>query len=158
MIYYIIYPNSQTIVASSFKDAVKKYIKNYEIINNETRIRQMIIADQNNHMNANINYYTQDGRNKMGIDMYPMNNYQIQQFIVQGQPVVINQPPVEQEFKPKLITEYKKNQYYPEFRMSEPPRKRQNILSIIPTMEQPLSPMFSYNSFIPTVFNLPINK
>jgi hypothetical protein len=175
MIYNIILPRPQTIDAMSFKDAIKRYIRDNEIINNESRIRQMIIADQYNHMNANIKYYTQDGRNKMGIDMYPMNYVQVQQLVPQNMvftqqytPVPVPVPataavsvptpvPTQPEFHPKLIANYNKG--YPEFKMSEtPPTRHQNIFSMIPLMEHPLSPIVSYDSFIPTVFNLPVKQ
>ena len=31
----------------------------------------MVVADQNRHMDVSLKYYKHDGRNKVGIDMYP---------------------------------------------------------------------------------------
>jgi len=36
------------------------------------QINNMIITDQTRNMQANIKYYQQDGRNKVGINMFPV--------------------------------------------------------------------------------------
>jgi hypothetical protein len=69
MIYQIISPMAYSLNADSFKEAIKNYIN----FNREMNITQLIIKDQYNHMEARINYYKHDGRNKVGINMYPIN-------------------------------------------------------------------------------------
>lgn len=76
MIFSVIAPILTTIDGDSLKEAIKNFIK----INHKLNIRHMIIKDQQDHFRANIEYYKQDGRNKVGIDMYPIsypfiNNY-----------------------------------------------------------------------------------
>ena len=76
MRFNIIAPIVTTIDGDSLKEAIKNFIK----FNHRLNITNMIIKDQQNHINANIEYYKQDGRNKVGIDMYPIsypfvNNY-----------------------------------------------------------------------------------
>ena len=93
-------------------------------------ITQLIIKDQYNHMEARINYYEQDGRNKVGINMYPINYNQT--MLPYSQPFV---SPYSQPF----ISPY-----------SQP---------LIPALPlSPLSPLSSpYAPFIPTVINIPIS-
>jgi hypothetical protein len=74
MLFTISFPLEDTIDSDSFKDAIKKYIN----INRNIKINQMIIADQSNRMRANIRYYTENGRDKVGINMFPIGwNYPI---------------------------------------------------------------------------------
>jgi hypothetical protein len=51
----------------SFKDALKEFVK----LNRHMNITNMIIRDQAKHYQANIRYYQEDTRNKVGIDVYP---------------------------------------------------------------------------------------
>lgn len=68
MIFQIVFPFESTIYGDSFKEAVKNYIK----LNHNLNITRMIIKDQSKQMEANINYYVEDGRNKVGINMFPV--------------------------------------------------------------------------------------
>jgi hypothetical protein len=68
MEFKIIYPLQSSIYGDSFKNAIKNYIK----INHNLQINNMIITDQTRNMQANIKYYQEDGRNKVGINMYPV--------------------------------------------------------------------------------------
>lgn len=68
MLFQVIAPFETTIFGDSFKDAIKNYIK----LNHNLNITQMIIKDQNRNINAQIQYYKQDGRNKVGINMFPV--------------------------------------------------------------------------------------
>jgi hypothetical protein len=70
----IVYPIESIIYGDSFKEAVKNFIK----LNRDMNITQMVIKDQSKNMQAQINYYQQDGRNKVGINMFPVGlNYPI---------------------------------------------------------------------------------
>ena len=93
MIYQVISPFPYTVHADSYKEAIKNFIN----FNREMNINSLIITDQTNHMDARLKYYKHDGRNKVGIDMYPiaknnlypiMNNVYTQPFT----PVVMNVP------------------------------------------------------------------
>ena len=68
MIYQIVFPIQSTVYGDSFKEAVKNFIK----LNHSLNIRNLILKDQSNQMSATLNYYKEDGRNKVGIDMYPV--------------------------------------------------------------------------------------
>jgi len=70
MIFQVIAPFETTIYGDSFKDAVKNFIK----INHNLNITQMIIKDQQRNIKDQIEYYKQDGRNKVGINMFPINS------------------------------------------------------------------------------------
>jgi hypothetical protein len=69
MIYQIISPFAYTINAETYKEAIKNFIN----FNREMNINKIIITDQTNHMEARLNYYKYDGRNKVGINMFPIN-------------------------------------------------------------------------------------
>ena len=60
MIFQIVFPFESTIYGDSFKDAIKSYIK----LNHNLNISKMIIKDQTKQVQANINYYKEDGRIK----------------------------------------------------------------------------------------------
>ena len=66
-IYQIVYPFQQDIYGSSFKEAVKNYVKTSHDIN----IRNMIIKDQVDHYETILRYYKENDKNKVGIDVYP---------------------------------------------------------------------------------------
>ena len=70
MIYQVVYPIATSIYGDTFKEAIKNYIK----LNHNLNINQMVVTDQTNHMQANIKYYQQDGRNRVGINMFPVPN------------------------------------------------------------------------------------
>jgi len=66
--YQILYPYAMTIDADTFATAAKNYVKTHRDMN----IAHLIMSDQFNHMRkANLNYYTKDGRNKVGISIFP---------------------------------------------------------------------------------------
>jgi hypothetical protein len=70
MIFNVVSPIIATIDGDSLKEAVKNFIK----INHSLNITNMIIKDQSNNIEARIKYYQQDGRNKVGINMFPINS------------------------------------------------------------------------------------
>jgi hypothetical protein len=54
--------------ANTVKDAIKNYIKfhrNYEI-------GQLMMGDQEKHYKAKMKYFKHDGRNKVGINVFPI--------------------------------------------------------------------------------------
>jgi hypothetical protein len=67
MIFQIVAPFTSTMYGDSFKDAIKDFVK----LNRHMNITNMIIRDQAKHYQANIRYYQEDTRNKVGIDVYP---------------------------------------------------------------------------------------
>ena len=123
MIYQVLSPFATTINGDSFKEAIKNFIK----LNHNLNITDMIIKDQTQHMKANLNYYKQDGRNKVGIDMYPIgNNYPLVPMMPTQ--VVVNDP-YNPYNSPSLVA---------------------NFLPMSPISSD-------YNPFIPMVVNIPIN-
>jgi hypothetical protein len=68
MIFNIVSPITATIDGYSFKDAIKNFVK----LNHDLKLSQMIITDQKQNIKANINYYREDSRNKVGIKMVPV--------------------------------------------------------------------------------------
>ncbi len=68
MIFQVIAPFETTIYGDSFKEAVKSFIK----LNHDLKLTEMIIKDQGRNIQAQIKYYQEDGRNKVGINMFPV--------------------------------------------------------------------------------------
>lgn len=66
--YQVISPVVMAIDGNTFKDAVKRFVK----LNYNLNLSNIIITDQSRHMRANFNYFRQDGRNRVGINMYPI--------------------------------------------------------------------------------------
>ncbi len=59
--------------ANSVKDAIKNYVKfhrNYEIT-------QLMMSDQEKHYKAKMKYFKHDGRNKVGINVYPISKGEV---------------------------------------------------------------------------------
>lgn len=69
MSYRIVYPVAMPIDASTFGDAVKKFVK----LNHYMNIEQLILTDQYKHMKANVRYYDVDRHRKASIQLYPMD-------------------------------------------------------------------------------------
>ena len=67
MSFQIVYPIAMTINAGSFKEAVKQYVK----MNYDVNIASIIITDQYKHMKANLKYYNEGPKNKVGISLFP---------------------------------------------------------------------------------------
>jgi hypothetical protein len=94
-IYQIVSPFTATIYGDSFKEAVKRYIK----LNRNININHMIVSDQNSHMRANIRYFNQDGRNKVGINMYPVDP------LVGMAPVAVVRNKSEEKYLPQNVVQ-----------------------------------------------------
>jgi len=59
--------------AETVKDAIKNYVKfhrNYEIT-------QLMMADQKQRYEAKLKYFKHDGRNKVGINIYPQQPFHL---------------------------------------------------------------------------------
>lgn len=70
MIYQIVSPVVQTINGDSLKDAIKNFVK----INDMYSLNKLIVTDQQNaYYNANINYYKNNNKNKVKIDIQKNN-------------------------------------------------------------------------------------
>lgn len=67
MPFQIVSPFVMTIDGTNLKSAIKNFVK----LHHSLKINNMVVADQNRHMDVTLKYYKHDGRNKVGIDMYP---------------------------------------------------------------------------------------
>lgn len=126
MEFKIVYPFESLIYGDSFKEAIKNFIK----INHNLQIHKMIITDQNKHIQAQIKYYQQDGRNKVGINMFPTGfNYPV---------------PIQSSYiNPLIAPTYTNSLVTPTYTNS------------LLTPMSPISPVLNM-PFIPTVINIPI--
>lgn len=52
-------------------DSVKSAIKNYVKFHRQYEISQLMMSDQNKRYKAQMKYFKADGRNKVGINIYP---------------------------------------------------------------------------------------
>ncbi len=66
-IFQIVHPIVTTIDGSSFKEAIKNFVK----LNHRLNLNEIILIDQNNYYTATWKKFKHDGRNKVGIDYYP---------------------------------------------------------------------------------------
>lgn len=75
--FQILHPFVYDIYGDSFKEAVKNFVK----LNHNMNIQDIIIRDQANTQKyrAEVKYYTEEGKNRAGITMYPTNNFMINQ-------------------------------------------------------------------------------
>ena len=67
MSFQIVYPIPMAISADSFKDAVKQYVK----LNYDVNIASLILTDQYRYMKANLKYYKDGPKDKVGISLFP---------------------------------------------------------------------------------------
>lgn len=67
MSFQIVYPITMSLSADSFKDAVKQYVK----MNYDVNLANLIITDQYRYMKANLKYYKEGSKNKVGISLFP---------------------------------------------------------------------------------------
>tara|TARA_A100001015_G_C14522808_1_gene531050 strand:- start:10 stop:546 length:537 start_codon:yes stop_codon:yes gene_type:complete len=67
MPFQIVSPFVMTIDGSSLKSAIKNFVK----VHHSLKLNNIIVADQDRHIKATFNYYKNDGRNRVGIDVYP---------------------------------------------------------------------------------------
>ena len=136
--FQVVFPIVADIGGDSFNEAVKNFIK----INHNLNISDMIIKDQSQHMRAQIKYYEQDGRNKVGINMFPIGmNYPLPVVTKDGykRQTVMESPFALSPFMPFLPQVQSPGAVL----LQDSP-----LYSISPT---PISPM----PFIPTVIKMP---
>ena len=69
MSFQILYPSFYTIKAGSFEEAIKNYVK----LNYEAQIANLIITDQNRYIQANLKYYKDNNKNKLGFSLQPIS-------------------------------------------------------------------------------------
>jgi hypothetical protein len=70
MLYHVLSPFPAKIESDNIKDAIKNFVKLYY----NMTINNMILKDSAQHMKAKIKYYQEDGRNKVGINMFPIKS------------------------------------------------------------------------------------
>ena len=136
MLYQIVSPFTADIYGDSFKEAVKNYLK----MNRNINVSSMIITDQMNHMQAYMKYYQQDGRNRVGINMYPITN------------PFLNSPPV------VVVKNEKEEKYIPQNIVQTPVVASTFLPMNVSNQYMPLamSPMSSViQPFTPTVIQMP---
>lgn len=121
MIFQVVFPFESTIYGDSFKEAVKNFIK----LNHNLNITKMIVKDQSKQIEAKMNYYKEDGRNKVGINMFPVG-------LQYPTPIVTNDT-----FIPQQIVDGSQMPFFP----------------LSPLSMSPVSPMSI--PFMPTVINIP---
>ena len=93
MEFKIVFPFESSIYGDSFKEAIKNFIK----INHNLQVTKMIVTDQSKNIEARVKYYQEDGRNKVGINMFPVGpNYPI--------PIVTNDTYIPPRFINPLVT------------------------------------------------------
>lgn len=123
--YQVLSPFATTIYGDSFNEAIKNYIK----LNRQLNITEMIVKDQMNHYQAKMNYYKENSRNKVGINILPVSYDFVNNLLFPNRPIV--------DFSND--TTYVPSQYV------ESPM-------MFPLSPIPMSPI---GSFMPTVINLP---
>lgn len=67
MAYQIVYPITMSINGDSFKDAVKNFAK----LNYSMNLNSIVLTDQARYMKADLNYYRNDNKYKVGISLFP---------------------------------------------------------------------------------------
>lgn len=65
--YQVVQPFYYTISADTVNSAIKNFVK----IHHDLNLNSIIIKDQSKHIQANIKYFTEDGRNRVGINTFP---------------------------------------------------------------------------------------
>lgn len=67
MIFQVVHPVAMTIDGDSFKDAVKNFVK----LNYDLNLASIILTDQARYMKANLNYFSDANKDKVGIKLIP---------------------------------------------------------------------------------------
>ena len=70
MLYTFLQPVHYVLNADTVNEAIKNYVKFHRFHN----INKIMLKDQMNHYKARLKYFKHDGRNKVGINVYPMNS------------------------------------------------------------------------------------
>jgi len=69
MLYTFLQPVQYTMNADTVNEAIKNYVKFHRFHN----ISQIMLKDHEKMYKANLKYFKHDGRNKVGINVYPTN-------------------------------------------------------------------------------------
>ena len=69
-VFTVVYPFHYTVTADTFNNAIKHFVKSHRDMN----INHLIIKDQQRHMEARIKKFWKDGRNFLGLNVYPVEN------------------------------------------------------------------------------------
>ena len=69
ILYQVVQPFFYELSANTVNEAIKNFVK----IHHDINLANIIITDQKNHYQANMNYFLQDGRNKVGINVNPFS-------------------------------------------------------------------------------------
>jgi hypothetical protein len=67
MIFQVVSPITMSINGDSFKDAVKNFVK----LNYDLNLSSIILTDQARYMQANLNYFKNENKDKVGIRLLP---------------------------------------------------------------------------------------
>lgn len=67
MLYQVVEPITMAISGDSFKDAVKNFVK----MNYDLSLTSLILTDQQRYMRANLNFYKESRKRKVGISLFP---------------------------------------------------------------------------------------
>ena len=141
MIYKIVSPFEYEIEGDTYTTAIKDFIK----LNHDLRINQMIFKDQQKYMMANMNYYRQNQKNKIGIDTYPLNYIPI---------INNNMPNMLIKIKSQKSEDKKTDDTKTDDTKTEEKRELSHKL-VVPT---PLPNMFPYSNtrmpLVPVVYNV----
>ena len=138
MIYNIVSPFQYEIQGDDYNTAIKNFIK----INHDLQIQQMIFKDRQKYMMANMRYYKQNQKNKIGIDTYPLNYI----------PIINNNVPYDMFIKLTKEKEEKSEE------KSEDKKELSHKL-IVPTQLPSIYPNTNIPSpYVPVVYNVYKNK
>jgi len=69
-VFTVVYPFHYTVTADTFNNAIKHFVKAHRDMN----INHLIIKDQERHMEARVKKFWRDGRNFLGLNVYPVEN------------------------------------------------------------------------------------
>jgi hypothetical protein len=134
MIYKIVSPFSYEIEGDSYTTAIKDFIK----LNHDLRIQQMIFKDRQKYMMANMNYYQQNQRNKVGIDTYPLNYI----------PIISKNMPY------NMFLKIIKNKPEEDSKKEEDAKKELAYKMVVPTPLPSMFPNDGRTPLVPVVYNV----
>ena len=67
ILYQVVQPFVYSISANTVNEAIKNFVK----IHHNLNLNNIIITDQKNNYEANLRYFVEDGRNRVGINTFP---------------------------------------------------------------------------------------
>ena len=69
ILYQVVQPFFYEVSANTVNEAIKNFVK----IHHNLNLANIIITDQKNHYEANMKYFIEDGRNRVGINVNPFS-------------------------------------------------------------------------------------